>query len=128
MHAKKSRGNFDSLSTVVDWVRYTGSTLRSLSVRLTHLEYDYCDSDEEERTYLESRTSETLGSSSHLPSCPGFSELGWKGVHMVDGEMVKILTSFPGLTRLVISGLYVEQTDFEVAHTLIRFLTVLDFG
>jgi len=47
---------------------------------------------------------------------------------MVDGEMVKILTSFPGLTRLVISGLYVEQTDFEVAHTLIRFLTVLDFG
>ncbi|KAG0286203.1 hypothetical protein BGZ97_007521 [Linnemannia gamsii] len=100
-----SLGSYDGLSTVVDWT------------------------DEEERFFLQGRTSVVMGPLKRLPSCPGLSELELEGVHMVDGELAKILTAFPGLTRLVIPGLYVGPTDFGVlARTLLGFLTVLDFG
>jgi hypothetical protein len=124
-----SLGSYDGLSTVVDWVRHTSVSLESLSFVLRHPVHDHWETDEEERFFLQGRTSVVMGPLKRLPSCPGLSELELEGVHMVDGELAKILTAFPGLTRLVIPGLYVGPTDFGVlARTLLGFLTVLDFG
>ncbi|KAG0048923.1 hypothetical protein BGZ83_006189 [Gryganskiella cystojenkinii] len=124
-----SLGSSGGLSTFVDWVRHTGFSLESLSFGLTHPVHDHWETDEDERLFLKVRTSRVLGPLNRLPSCPRLSELELEGVHMVDGGLAKILTAFPGLTRLVIPGLYVGPTDFEVlAGTLIGSLTVLDFG
>ncbi|KAF9309954.1 hypothetical protein BG003_009120 [Podila horticola] len=124
-----SLGSYDGLSTVVDWVRHTSFSLESLSLMLRHPVHDHWETDKEERFFLQGRTFVVMGPLKRLPSCPGLSELKLEGVHMVDGELAKILTAFPGLTRLVIPDLYVGPTDFGVlARTLLGFLTVLDFG